>query len=346
MRTWVELGPSLDARSWGARHAAGEVPDAAPYGLDRLQDHGLATVFRPAPGRVGATAARPVRKVTGMQWSEAVLQPPPMRAELCLSWDERAGVPRAALSAGRLPVVTGVIWLDEPGTYRWGSAAARALKRCALVWTLSSAQVPVLLELGVPASRLEHLRFGVDTDFFGARGVEEVEPDLLVSVGNDRHRDWPTLITAFTDLRRHRPEARLEVVTAADLPVVAGMTIRPRLRHDELRELYARAAAVVLTTRPNRHVSGMTAALEAQASGRPVILSGTAGSEDYVTDGASGHLVTPGDADALVRRLLEVLDGGTALVAQMGSTGRREVETGHSSALQAARLTALIQHRC
>lgn len=346
MRTWIELGPSLDATAWRTRHEAGQVPDAAPYGLHHLQATGAEVAFRPPPATaVVSFGARTARAVTGMQWAEAALSPPPRRAELCLSWDERAGVPRAALSGGRVPVATGVIWLGEAATPGL-AAIVRSLRRSALVWTLSAAQVPRLRSVGVPASVLEHLVFGVDADFFRGRAAEEADPDLVVSVGNDRHRDWGTLLEAFALLRSRRPGTRLEVVTAAPLPALTGLTVHPRLRHDELRDLYARASVVALPTLDNLHVSGMTAALEAQASARPVVLSGTPGAEDYVRDGTCGHLVPPGDAAALASRVQDVLDGGAATVADMGAAGRRAVDEVHSTRRQAVRLAGLIDRHC
>lgn len=345
MRTWIELGPSLDVSRWVERHARGEVPDATPYGLDRLTGHGHRVSFRPTSTPPVTAASRAVRRVSGLQWPEALTTRPPRGTELALAWDERAGVPRAAISASRLAVATGVIWLDAPGAYRMQQRAIAALSRCALVWTLSAAQVPALVRLGVPASRVEHLLFGVDADFFTARGSDEVDPELVVSVGNDRHRDWGTLLAAFERVRRARPSARLEVVTRSPLPAADGVTVRAYVAHDELRNLYARAAVVALPTLPNLHVSGMTAALEAQATGRPVVLSDTPGARDYVDHDRTGWTVPVGDPEALAETLLTALAGGRSLVAGLGAAARLAVDTRHSTAHQAARLACLIdQH--
>ncbi|WP_380165820.1 glycosyltransferase [Jannaschia sp. R86511] len=344
MRTWIELGASLDPSQWAARHRAGEVPDASPYGLHRLQEHGHAVRFRPPPAGVAELPARVVRRGTGMQWTEAVVGPPPVGTQLCLAWDERAGVPRARLSGRRTPVATGVIWLDEPGSYPARPAAVAALRRCALVWTLAGPQVPALHALGVAPSRVAHLLFGVDTEFFVAQDAAAADPDLLVSVGNDRHRDWSTLLAGFAEARRRRPGLRLEVVTRAALPPAPGVTTHRSLGHADLRQLYARASCVVLTTLPNGHVSGMTAALEAQASARPVVLSATPGSEDYVDHGTTGWLVRPLESATLADRLLHALEPGA--VAAVGVAGRARATDLHSTAAMAQRLHGLIAERC
>ncbi|MFZ5871338.1 MAG: glycosyltransferase, partial [Actinomycetota bacterium] len=291
-------------------------------------------------------AGRPLRGLTGVQWVEAALSPPPPGTELCLSWDERAGVARTALRGRRTPVATGVIWLGEQGGTPVRAESLRALSRAAFVWVLSVAQVDRLVELGLPRRRVRHLLFGVDADFFFARPADEAEPGLLVSVGNDRHRDWVTLLDAFRRLRAVRRHVRLEVVTTAELPPAEGLTVHRRLGHAQLRDVYARASAVVLSTKPNLHVSGMTAALEAQALARPVVLSRTPGAGDYLEHERSGYLTPPGDAAALADRLVEIVDAGPPLVQTLGAQGRRAVEDRLNSAAQAARLARLIDEHC
>lgn len=346
MRTWIELPPSLDVGDWGRRHEEGLVPDATPYGLGRLAALGHEVAFRPAPRVSRTLPARAVSRVSGLQWTEAATSPPPGGTDVCLSWDERTGIPRAALSRPDQAVVTGVIWLDDPGAYPLSRKLVRRLARCSLVWVLSSAQVPRLVSMGVPSDRLEYLPFGVDCEFFRPRPMSEVDPDLLVSVGNDRHRDWNTLLGAFVRLRARRSSAQLEVVTETSLPPVPGLRRRPRATHAELSDLYARSSAVVLATRPNFHVSGMTAALEAQATARPVIMSRTPGAEDYVAHGSTGWLVTPNDEAALAAQMESALDGAGSFVADAGPKGREAVERVFNTADQADRIAALLRRYC
>lgn len=346
MRIWVEFGGTLDAGDWARRHARGEVPDEMPYGLHQLTGHGHNVRARPAPHRWARLAGRPLRAATGVQWLEAVATRPPPGTDLCLSWDERTGVARAALRGRRASVATGVIWLGDHGGTPARTESLRALSSAAFVWVLSAPQVDRLVELGLPRRRVRHLLFGIDADFFTARPAREAEPGLFASVGNDRHRDWQTLLAAFCRVRSVRPHARLEVVTAADLPLIEGMTVHRRLRHDELRELYARASAVVLPTTPNLHVSGMTAALEAQAMARPVVLSRTPGAEDYVEHGRTGYLDPVRDPGGLADRLVDLLDAGPQVVEDLGAAGRRAVDDRLSTAAQAARLAGLMEEHC
>jgi len=67
-----------------------------------------------------------------------------------------------------------------------------------------------------------------------------------------------------------------------------------RISDSELEELYPRARALMV---PSVEEFGITA-VEAQASGRPVVASAAGGARETVIDGTTGVLVPPGDVDA------------------------------------------------
>jgi len=71
-------------------------------------------------------------------------------------------------------------------------------------------------------------------------------------------------------------------------------------------------------------------AMEAMATGRPVIASHIGGLPEIVADGRTGILVPPGDADAL-RAAMARLIGDPALAARMGAAGRDRVNAFHAS---------------
>jgi len=81
--------------------------------------------------------------------------------------------------------------------------------------------------------------------------------------------------------------------------------------------------------------------LEAFAVGIPVVATRVGGTPELVDDGASGYLVPPGDADALARRILDVLAEGRA--AHMGQVGRNRVEQSFSFTAQAGRYQQLFE---
>ena len=336
------LSGRVDVHDWRRRHERGEVPDAWPYGLDRLAGHGLRVT--PAPAWPGdPRVARLARGLGRYEWLESRTSTGTPDAVLC--WDERVGVPAARYAGRGGPLVaTGVIWLtDEQRTSRTHRLlAGPGLRRAHRVWTLSSAQLPVLRDdFGVPRERLVHLPFGIDADFFTPGGAPV--PDLVIGAGNDRHRDHATLVAALVQARRARPGLRLELATRqpVDVPPELG-TRHAALTHGEMRDLYRRGAVTAVALRPNLHVSGISVILEAMACGRPVVVTDTPGMRDYVEHGSTGLLVPPGDVPALAAAVAELL-ADPQRAAAMGEAARHDVAKRFSTETQAGHLAALVR---
>lgn len=345
-------GTQVDPGAWSRRHAAGEVPDGFPYGLDRLVQHDielLAPRRSSSVSRLASVARAAVRKAGGgYDWAVGAAWRPGGAA--VLSWSEQAGLP-VCLGWGRsLPVVTGVIWATDGAVPRHVRPLVEAaLRRARGVVVLSSAQVePLVTELRVPRSHVHVVPFGVDADFFAPTGTA-VDPDLVVSVGNDRHRDWSTAFEAFAEVRRSRPTTRLVVVSKTVPPALQAraaqdpsIQIIDHLGHRPLRELVASAAACLVLTRHNLHASGITAALEALSLGRPVVASDQPGMRDYAPRGSGMELVAPSDPEAAARALEALLDD-PARADDVGAAGRRSVQERFSTHQQAAVLADVMR---
>lgn len=333
----------VSPEAWASGHAAGRLPDASPYGLHRLADHGL--IVDPRPLRV--PAGRVARRVdgtlrhrgAGWEWWS---RPGASRsdADVVVCWDERTGIPAAL--GGSAAVATGVVWLsDTRPSAPWAAVARRALRRAAAVWVLSDAQVqPVREHWGVPASRLHRVPFGIDEVFWSPRGDGAATdgPPVVLGVGNDRHRDHAGLVAAVAGL-----PARLALVT--ELPVAVPPEVGERvpvLDHVALRSRYESAAVVAVLLRPNLHASGVTTLLEAQAMGRPVVVSDTPGIREYVEPGVTADLVPGGDIDA-ARVAIARLLADPARAAAMGAAGRRFVLRRGRSADMVAALAEILR---
>jgi glycosyltransferase involved in cell wall biosynthesis len=325
---YVELSHQLHPAEWSARHARGEAPDHWPYGFDRLANHGIHPIMRtPRRGRVPERIGRAARhRLGGYEWLDAVRL---TDCDAVLCWDEYTGVP-AILRERRKPVVTGVVWLTDSVSATTAWFARRALPRAGLVWASSSAMIPRLRDdWGV--RNAQHVPLGIDTDFFQPQ--DGAEPGLVVSAGNDRHRDHGLLVRAA-----RKAGARLEIATR--LPVDPSVA-RPGLNEGQIRGLYARASVVAIATTPNVHASGLTVTLEAMASGRPVVIPDTPGLIDYVVPEETGLVYPVGDEDELAK-CVQRLVSDPAMAASMGAAGRRRVEQHFSTELQAARLAELM----
>lgn len=207
-------------------------------------------------------------------------------------------------------------------------------------------------ELGVQPSRAALIPYQVDTRYWTPRDTP-AEP-LIVSAGLE-YRDYPTLFRAVEGL---------------DLQVVIGAASRwsrhvtdaeqppsnvrvDRFDYAALRDLYARAALVVVPLTDVDNQAGVTTILEAMAMGKAVVVTQTIGQTDVVEDrrttpraglrhrgvslarvvagnagvqiDANGFYVAPGDADGL-RRAIVYLMAHPDERARLGLAGRRLAE--------------------
>ncbi|WP_168626101.1 glycosyltransferase family 4 protein [Cryobacterium sp. BB307] len=333
-RVNVLFRSEIDIDDWRAANARGERPDATPYGLHRIAEHGFDVAWDPA---------FPVSTLHKL----AVLAPQPARSgrdALSLAWDEHTALRMQAANRPG-PQACGVIWatdgLGDPSIRGRLQLAVmrRVLRRMTLLWCLSRAQLAPLADwLEVDPAGIRFIRFGIDTDFF-TPGSPPATP-MILSLGNDQDRDPQTLLRAFSLVRARLPDVQLRLQSKADFALPEGATRVPHLPHAALRDEYARASVVAVATRPNLHVSGMTTVLEGMASARPVVLSDTPGAADYVADDHWGYRAAPGDPQSLAEAMIKALDPETG--ARLGAAGRRAAEEGFSSRHMVAALAAAL----
>ncbi len=86
------------------------------------------------------------------------------------------------------------------------------------------------------------------------------------------------------------------------------------------------------------------AAIEALASGLPVISTNVYGIPELVQDGVEGILVSPGDEKALAQAI-ETLANNPGLRQKMGQNGRLKIETEFNIKKSAERLCTLFFDR-
>ena len=185
------------------------------------------------------------------------------------------------------------------------------LRHVNVVFCYSGLQERHLIDrLGFPADRVRRIPFQVDERFF----TPSAEPTVgheVVSVGREM-RDYPTLFAALA-------ETGVPVTVVASSPwskradetanrtIPENVTIRRNLTNLALRELYRTAAVVVLPLVNVDFPAGITALLEAQACGRPVVVSASAGIVDAFEPGTA-VLVPCDDPDALRSAVLQLIE--------------------------------------
>jgi glycosyltransferase involved in cell wall biosynthesis len=207
-------------------------------------------------------------------------------------------------------------------------------------------------ELGIPATRLALVPYHVDTEFWSPRGGATER--LVVSAGLE-HRDYSTLIGAARGLDAEvvigaASHWSRHTFSAEDRPVNVRIG---SFDYHALRDLYARAALVVVPLRDVDNQAGVTTILEAMAMGKAVVVTQSLGQTDVVEDRRgrergvprarpeslisvlasqrgielepNGFYVPPADPDALRRAISYLLDHPVER-ERLGRAGRRLVE--------------------
>jgi glycosyltransferase involved in cell wall biosynthesis len=111
------------------------------------------------------------------------------------------------------------------------------------------------------------------------------------------------------------------------------------LGRDELLATVRAARAVVMPS--EWYENAPMSALEALASGVPVVATRLGGLPEMVRDGETGLLVAPGDPDGLGAALRR-LEDDSGLAAQLGRRGREVVETEYTRSEQVATMLDLL----
>jgi glycosyltransferase involved in cell wall biosynthesis len=212
------------------------------------------------------------------------------------------------------------------GKKRWLWKGLRLFDRISAMICYSGTQVAfATCELGIAPKRLHRIHFQVDERFFTPSAGAGAG---VVSVGREL-RDYPTLFEAVdgtgipTTVVASSPWSRREDQTA-NRRVPANVTLRRGLSSEELREVYRSAAVVVVPLQDVDSPAGVTSMLEAQAVGKPVIISESPGIRDSIGPEKHVVIVPCGDAGAM-RAAIEALLSDPQRAASLGRLGREAV---------------------
>jgi len=94
-------------------------------------------------------------------------------------------------------------------------------------------------------------------------------------------------------------------VEGIDLP--PNVTVRKNIPYSEYMELLEKSILVVVPLKRLVKSTGQVVVLEAQALGKPVIVTETVGTLDYIEHGANGILVPPEDVESLRKAIIELI---------------------------------------
>jgi glycosyltransferase involved in cell wall biosynthesis len=190
----------------------------------------------------------------------------------------------------------------------------------------------------VGAARVRFSPPGVDTAVFHPGGPGD--PNMVLAVGrlDDPRKNIPMLLEAFAIARTRLPRSTRLVLAgerppgedvtalATRLGIADAIDIRLALSLEDLAALYRTAAVFALSS--DEEGLGIVA-LEAMASGVPVVCTRCGGPETSVIDGETGFLVPIGDVRAFADRLVRLLSD-EARRRTMGAAARAHVDANFS----------------
>lgn len=211
--------------------------------------------------------------------------------------------------------------------------------------------------IGVPEHKSRLLSNGIDADKFRPATPGDAASPLPFSPGDivigtvgrsQAVKDHATLVDAFALLRARRPQLPLRLAIVGDGPLLE--TMRARVAAAGLQDVAwlpgARTDVAAILRGLNIFVMSSIAegtpgsALEAMASGLPVVGTRVGGIPEVIADGVTGALVAPSDAAAMADALARYADDA-ALAAAHGVAGRERILRNYAMAAMVAAYQSL-----
>jgi glycosyltransferase involved in cell wall biosynthesis len=319
IRVFVHLAYGFDAHRWEERWVNGKligINERFPYGYHRAEELGCEVKYSrdQAERQIARFFRLAVRFVLGFDLVHAWRNRRTIRdSEVIWTHTESqhlaVSLLLSAIPKNRRPkIIAQSVWVFD----RWSRFSF--LKKRLYLKLMRQADVltfhsPNNLEIArrlLPATRSELVLFGIAAENMAQfKHSAPHVPFRIISLGNDEHRDWTTLIQAVKgevglDLRIASHSISPKTAVGAE-----NVTILNPKANSELLELYDSADLLVVALKPNLHASGITVIQEAVLRGIPVVCSDVGGLRTYFEEGEVRY-VRPQDPAAL-RRAIEEL---------------------------------------
>ncbi|MFP4499432.1 MAG: glycosyltransferase family 4 protein [Candidatus Hydrogenedentota bacterium] len=224
------------------------------------------------------------------------------------------------------------------------AARARQALQCAHVLVVSNAAQRAAFAPFHP--RIEVIPGGVDVAAYTPAPLPHAAKKVVFMAGRGEAptKGLSVLLDAANRLRQHRDDFLVRATHFDPMQSRPGFDSIGWRTGEEMRALYADSYMVAVPS-VWEEPFGLVA-VEAMATGRPVLASQTGGLQDIVRHGETGLLVPPGDAEAWAGALEALLDN-PALARRMGAAGRAMVEAEYDWHVIIERhLTPLLESLC
>ena len=318
IRVFVHLARGYGAADWKKRWDEGKIigiNEPLPYGYYRAKELGCSIEYsQDAPESVfGKFFRLGVRTILGFDLLHAWRNFNGI-SDADVVWTHTESQYLSILLLFRLKprehkpkLIAQTIWLFD----RWPGFSA--LKRWLIARLAAQADVitvhsPENLKVArglFPNNRVELVLFGISADEKKQpESRPEHQPLRLVSLGNDEHRDWTSLLEAVSG-QQWQVKIASSSIDRRLVDKTPNAEIVKLRSNDELMALYGWADLIVVSLKPNLHASGITVIQEAALRGVPVICSDVGGLRAYFSD-QEVFFVPAQDAGALRRSIYDV----------------------------------------
>ena len=308
IKVFVHSRYGLGARQSDADYAAGIIHNPRPYGFETAARPGIDVSF--SEDSRSRKLSRLLRPILGFDVAHALYNLRAIRSA-DISWtlleEEWLSIAllQAAGLAPRRPIIANSVWMMNDWA-TWGRRRRwiwRWLMRMRNVhMTLHSEAAKAVADREFPDKDFTVEPFGISTVAFPPQAPRAWSawnrPIRVYSIGYDRTRDWPTLLSAFGNDQRFEVRVISKWIDEViDVESFWNLEVPRTELISAQRESFEWADVVVMPMRPNVF-SGITVVCEAVANGVPVVSSNTGGVPTYFNSDEI-LLVPPSDPEAL-----------------------------------------------
>jgi glycosyltransferase involved in cell wall biosynthesis len=326
IRVFVHLARGFGRTAWKERWDRGEIVGINhedPYGYRQAEQMGCAIEQSEdhAEGTWGRYFRLAMRAILGFDLVHALRNRKSMFAADVV-WTHTESQALAVLfllrlhpAAGRrVKLIAQTVWLIDS----WEShsylrrAFYRNLLQRADVLTFHSLPAVVRARQLFPDVPAELVKYGIRVDpSLAVIDREWHVPVRILAMGNDRHRDWPTLIAAIQNHPRYEAKAVTRAKIDELLANVKNVALEKASDNEELATLFGWADLVIVSLQDNFHASGITVIQEAVLCGIPVICTDVGGLRSYFSSDEVTY-VQPNDPKAICNAIEVLMADGEA----------------------------------
>ena len=197
----------------------------------------------------------------------------------------------------------------------------------------------------MPNHKITYIPFGIDNKFW-FREYGEFNQEYVLGIGNDKSRDWDTLIDAWES-----SFPKLKIITSRsiytdkeNIEIIKGNWRDNLLTDREIRKLYGASSFVVIPLKDTIQPSGQSVCLQAMSCQKSVIMSNIAGKWDasMLINKKNIYLVKPYSTVLLNKAIKELIEN-KSLNETIAINSKKMVDNFYHKEIMASSLIKLFE---